>query len=110
MDSVEFCGQVCHSGCSRSSLRIDNQPHARVKCVECHVGPGASSFAKAKLAGTRRVLAVTGHNYSRPIVAGADNCCSARDTCEQCHWPEQFHGDKIRRIVEYANDEKNTDR
>jgi hypothetical protein len=33
----------------------------------------------------------------------------ARDTCEQCHSPEQFHGDKVRRIVEYADDEKNTE-
>src|SRR6185295_1535895 len=32
----------------------------------------------------------------------------ARDTCEQCHWPEQLNGDKIARIAEYADDEKNT--
>jgi hypothetical protein len=33
----------------------------------------------------------------------------ARDVCEQCHWPEKFHGDKIRRVVEYAEDEANTE-
>src|SRR6185503_15287021 len=43
------------------------------------------------------------------IVATADKLLSARDTCERCHWPELFHGDKVRRIVEYANDEKNTE-
>jgi hypothetical protein len=42
-------------------------------------------------------------------VATADKLLSARDTCEQCHWSEQFHGDKVRRVVEYANDEKNTE-
>ena len=72
-------------------------------------GPGATSFAKAKLAGTRRVLAVTFGTYPRPIKAAPDQLLPARDTCEQCHWSEQFHGDKVRRIVEYANDEKNTE-
>ena len=109
MDSVGFCGQVCHTPMGPEFVAHENQPHARVKCVECHVGPGASSFAKAKLAGTRRVLAVALGTYPRPIVAAADKLLSAGDTCEQCHWSEQFHGDKVRRIVEYANDEKNTE-
>ena len=37
------------------------------------------------------------------------NLRPARDTCEQCHWPEKFHGDKVEVIREYANDEKNTE-
>src|SRR5476651_1936555 len=83
-------------------------PHANVKCVDCHVGSGASSFAKAKLAGTRRVLAVARGNYPRPVAASPAQLLPAGETCEQCHWPQQFHGDKVRRIVEYADDEKNT--
>ncbi|MEO8257297.1 MAG: hypothetical protein ABI868_08130 [Acidobacteriota bacterium] len=63
--------------------------------VSCR--PGTSSFAKAKLAGTRRVLAVAFGNYPRPIVASADQLLAAGDTCEQCEWPEQFHGDTVRR-------------
>ena len=109
MDSVGFCGQVCHTPMKPEFVAHDNQPHAHVRCVACHVGPGATSFARAKLAGTRRVLAVTLGNYPRPIVATADKLLSARDTCEQCHWSAEFHGDKVRRIVEYANDEKNTE-
>jgi hypothetical protein len=109
MDTVGFCGQVCHTPMQPEFVAHENQPHAQVTCVACHVGPGATSFAKAKLAGTRRVLAVTFGNYPRPIVAAADQLLAARDTCERCHWPEQFHGDKIRKIVEYANDEKNTE-
>ena len=58
MDSVGFCGQVCHTPMKPEFVAHDEQPHARVTCVACHVGPGATSFAKAKLAGTRRVLAV----------------------------------------------------
>ena len=109
MDSVGFCGQVCHTPMKPEFVAHDDQPHAQVACVACHVGPGATSFAKAKLAGTRRVLAVTFGNYPRPIVAAPDKLLPAGDTCERCHWPEQFHGDTVRRIVEYANDEKNTE-
>jgi hypothetical protein len=109
LDSPQFCGQVCHTVMKPEFVAHESQPHARVKCVECHVGPGASSFAKAKLAGTRRVLAVTFHSYPQPIVAAADKLLSARDTCERCHWSEKFHGDKVRRIAEYADNEKNTE-
>jgi hypothetical protein len=33
----------------------------------------------------------------------------ARDTCERCHWPERFHGDEVRTIREYAEDEANSE-
>ena len=36
-----------------------NSPHARVNCVECHIGPGAGWFVKSKLSGVRQVFAVT---------------------------------------------------
>ncbi len=108
MDTPQFCGQVCHTAMKPEFVAHEGRPHAHVKCVECHVGPGASSFASAKLAGTRRLLAVVLGDYPRPIVASAAQLLPARDTCERCHWPEEFHGDKIRRIVEYGDDEKNT--
>jgi hypothetical protein len=55
------------------------------------------------------VIAVARHNYSRPIVAAPDQLVAAVETCEQCHWPNEFHGDKIRQVYEYADDEKNTE-
>jgi hypothetical protein len=109
MDSVPFCGQACHTAMEPEFVAHEVGAHAHVKCVDCHVGPGASSFAAAKLAGTRRLFAVTFHTYPRPIVASPDQLIPARETCEQCHWPEAFHGDRIRRVVEYADDEKNTE-
>jgi hypothetical protein len=63
----------------------------------------------SKLAGTRRLVAAMRGTYSRPIVPSADQLLPAHDTCERCHWPEQFHGDKIRRVSEYADNEKNTE-
>src|ERR1700720_1001807 len=51
MDSVGFCGQVCHTAMKPELVAHAGNPHARVACVECHVGAGATSFVKAKLAG-----------------------------------------------------------
>jgi hypothetical protein len=108
MDSVQFCTGACHTPMKPESVAHEGGAHANVRCVDCHVGPGASSFAQAKLSGTRRLLAVARGNYARPIVASAEQLLPAHDTCEQCHWPQLFHGDKVRRIVEHADDEKNT--
>jgi hypothetical protein len=32
----------------------------------------------------------------------------ARETCEHCHWPQKFHGDKFLVRTKYQSDEKNT--
>jgi nitrate/TMAO reductase-like tetraheme cytochrome c subunit len=109
MDSPQFCGQVCHTVMKPEFTAYQDGPHSRVTCVQCHIGPGASWFAKSKVSGARQVLAVTFHTYSRPIPSPVQNLRPARDTCEQCHWPEKFHGDKVRRIYEFAADEKNTE-
>src|SRR4051812_26542514 len=109
MDSPQFCGLACHNVMKPEYVAYQDGPHSRVACVECHVGSGATSFAKAKVSGLRRVLALSTHSYSRPITGPVRGMEPARETCEQCHWPEKFHGDKIRRIAEYANDEKNTE-
>ncbi|HUR35095.1 MAG TPA: NapC/NirT family cytochrome c [Vicinamibacterales bacterium] len=109
MDSVQFCGQVCHDVMKPEFQAYQDGPHSRVTCVQCHIGPGASFFAKAKISGMRQVLAVARNSYSRPIASPVQNLRPAREVCEQCHWPEKFHGDKIRRVYEYGDDEKNTE-
>lgn len=55
------------------------------------------------------MIAVALGTYPRPIVAPVEQLLAARDTCEGCHWPEQLHADKIHRVTEYADDEKNTE-
>ena len=109
MDSVEFCGQACHRVMKPEFVAHQEGPHARVACVKCHIGPGAAGFAKAKMSGTRQLLAVARNSYTRPIPTPVRSLNPAPDTCEQCHWPEKYHGDKVRRIYDYAEDEKNTE-
>jgi hypothetical protein len=109
MDSVGFCGTVCHGVMKPEYASYQDAPHARVACVTCHIGPGAASFAEAKLSGMRRVLGVIRQNYPRPIPPPVRSMRPARDTCEGCHWAEQQHGDRINRVVEHADDEANTE-
>ena len=108
MDTVSFCGEVCHTPMKPEFVAHQGQPHANVPCVDCHVAPGAPGFSRAKMSGTRRLLALARNSYSRPIVASADQLVSPAQTCERCHWPQESHGDRIRRVVEFADDEKNT--
>ena len=108
MDSKEFCGLSCHTVMAPEYGAYENSPHSRVECVQCHIGPGAGWFVRAKLSGMRQVFAVTFHTYSRPIPSPVKYLRPARDTCEQCHWPQRFSGDKFILKTNYKDDEKNT--
>jgi NapC/NirT cytochrome c family protein len=107
VDSVAFCGQVCHTVMQPEFVAHQTGSHANVKCIDCHAGPGAMSFASAKAAGTRRVLAVLRGTYATPIVPEPKQLPMAVQTCEQCHSSARFRGERIQRIVEYADNEKN---
>jgi hypothetical protein len=108
MDSPSFCGQLCHAVMRPEFTAYKRSPHARVPCVQCHIGPGASWFVKSKIAGLRQVYAIMAKTYSRPIPTPIEQLRPARDTCEQCHWPEKFHQDKLKTITHYKNDRNNT--
>jgi len=109
MESSEFCGQVCHTTMEPQYSAYQAWPHARVACAECHVGPGAGALVESKLAGARQLFHVVTRRVPTPVPTPAQSLRPARETCEQCHWPEKFHGDKTRIIREYANDEANTE-
>jgi nitrate/TMAO reductase-like tetraheme cytochrome c subunit len=108
MDTTTFCGKTCHTVMAPEYSAYQSSPHARVECVECHIGPGAGWFVRSKLSGLRQVFAVTFHTYSRPIPSPVKYLRPARETCEQCHWPQRFSGDKLIYKTNYKDDEKNT--
>ena len=107
-DSVSFCGQLCHSVMNAEFTAYQQSPHARVACVDCHVGSGATWYVKSKLSGARQVYAATFNTFPRPIPTPVHNLRPAQDTCEQCHWPKKFYGGQLKVFTHYANDEKNT--
>jgi hypothetical protein len=108
METVQFCGQTCHQVMMPEYTAYQRSPHARVACVECHIGAGANWFVRSKLSGSYQVLAVSFNLYPRPIPTPVHNLRPAQETCEQCHWPEKFSGDKLVIKTKYADDEKNS--
>src|SRR5208283_455678 len=109
-DSVQFCGQLCHSVMSPELTAYRASPHARVACVECHVGSGAGWYVKSKLSGIRQVYYTALGTYPRPIPTPVHNLRPASDTCEQCHWPKKFWGAQLKSFTHYGSDEQNTPR
>ncbi|HVO11338.1 MAG TPA: NapC/NirT family cytochrome c [Vicinamibacteria bacterium] len=109
MDSTPFCGAACHSVMRPEYTTYQRSPHARVKCVECHIGAGANWFVKSKLSGSWQLVAVTFDLYPRPIPVPVHNLRPARETCEQCHWPQKFVGDRFQVNTHYQEDEANTE-
>jgi hypothetical protein len=108
MDSTSFCGQACHSVMAPEYTAYQRSAHASVRCAECHIGPGAGWFVKSKLSGSWQLAAVTFNLYPTPIPTPVHNLRPARETCEQCHWPSKFVGDRLKVIDGSQDDEKNT--
>ncbi len=107
-ESVAFCGLTCHTVMQPEYTAYQDSPHARVKCVDCHIGPGAGWYARSKLSGLYQVYAVIANVYPRPIPTPIKDLRPAQETCEQCHWPKQFYGAKQREFDHYFYDKANT--
>lgn len=107
-ESVTFCGQACHFVMKPEFIAYQASPHAKVRCVECHVGGGPEAYARAKFTGMRQLYGVITGNFSRPIHTPVLNMRPANETCAKCHWPEKFHGDVLRVFSHYGYDEKNS--
>lgn len=108
-ESVAFCGSTCHTVMEPEKVAHQRSPHARVRCVECHVGPGARWYLRSKLTGAHQLWAVVTDSYPRPIPVPIESLRPARETCEHCHWPEQ-HADvqRLKTRVVFLPDDANT--
>jgi hypothetical protein len=109
MESTEFCGQACHTVMQPEATAHARSPHSKVACAECHIGAGADWFVKSKISGSWQLIAVTFDLYPTPIPSPVHNLRPARDTCEECHTPTKFTGDRLKVRTHYADDETNTE-
>lgn len=107
-ESVQFCGETCHTVMQPENVAYHNGSHARVACVECHIGAGATWFVKSKLSGSYQVYSVIADKYSKPIPTPVKNLRPAQETCEQCHWPSKFVGNLDRTYNYFLPDATNT--
>jgi hypothetical protein len=105
-NSPKFCGTTCHT-MPPQSVSYLKSPHANVTCEECHIGRAAlTDQLMRKSQALREIRDTVFHLYTYPIYAEALR--PALDTCEKCHKPEAFLGDKFRTITHFQNDTQNT--
>jgi nitrate/TMAO reductase-like tetraheme cytochrome c subunit len=106
MDSPHFCGSSCHVMAPQWAA-YQESPHSHVDCVDCHVGSGMKSYVQAKVNGTKQLIEVTFHTWPTPIRATLNGLRPARETCEECHTPAKFIGEKLLVKTTFGDDEKN---
>ncbi|MCA9932585.1 MAG: NapC/NirT family cytochrome c [Anaerolineales bacterium] len=105
-NSSEFCGTTCHTMPPEYSA-YQRSPHARVACVECHIGRDVVTTQFSRKAGDlRHVYLTLTQDYEFPIFSRAMR--PARESCETCHFPEKFSDDSLREIQSYESDQANT--
>jgi nitrate/TMAO reductase-like tetraheme cytochrome c subunit len=109
MGTHQFCGQACHTMHPEFSA-FANATHSRLECVECHVAPGAAGWVASKASGVRQLFETVANTYPRPIPSAMESnrLVPATETCENCHWSQQFGAVRLRLITNYAEDERNT--
>jgi hypothetical protein len=108
-ESNEFCGMLCHSVMEPEYVAYQESAHSRVTCVECHVGSGADWYVKSKLSGLYQVYSVTFNKFPTPIETPIHSLRPARETCEECHWPEKFYSHRLHNEKHYLADLNNTE-
>ena len=114
MDSPEFCGRSCHV-MKPEWTAYQISPHSHVACVDCHIGAGAQAFVNAKVNGTKQLIEISFHplahfapkiipDYPTPIPSPVTSLRAAQYTCEACHSPAHFYGDKLLVKSSFADD------
>ena len=95
MEGPKFCGTACHDVMGPEWATYQESPHANVRCVDCHVGEGFQALVDSKINGLWQIVSATFDLYERPIPTPVHQLRPARETCQKCHWPDKFYGDRI---------------
>ena len=95
MESAEFCGTTCHTTMEPEYAAYQVSAHARVAACRAMSGraPARSSNRRSPARGSSGSCSPT--TCRRPVPAPVRTMRPARETCENCHWPEKSHGDKL---------------
>ncbi len=104
-DSNVFCAETCHTPMEPQGVAHQESAHARVDCVECHIGTGGTSWVRAKVNGVSQLWSVLTGEFERPIHTPVE---TAEGVCEECHWSEDFKGQKFINATHYLTDEANS--
>lgn len=105
-NSPPFCGTTCHT-MPPEYIAYQVSPHARVSCVECHIGRTFVGNAFTRKAGDlMHVVRYSSNQYTFPLYASEMQ--PARESCEKCHWPEKFSDDKVVTVKHYSDNTDNS--
>ncbi|MCC7446709.1 MAG: NapC/NirT family cytochrome c [Anaerolineae bacterium] len=104
-NSTQFCGITCHTMPPEYSTYLVS-PHARVLCVDCHIGRDLIAVQAFRKVGHLRLVAATlFESYEYPI--RTSEMRPARETCELCHFPEKFANDSLRTLNRFETNRQN---
>lgn len=103
-NSNAFCANVCHAVHPEEPKAHAASFHARVNCVECHMGRIHTLQAMALKPTHVGELWGMIAGYERPVTT--HSLRPARESCEACHWPSARHADTLRVKVRYGEDAK----
>jgi hypothetical protein len=67
-----------------------------------------SWYVKSKISGAPQVFALWFRTYSTPIPTPLKNLRPARETCEECHWPEKFYGAQLMQYPYFRYNKQNS--
>jgi nitrate/TMAO reductase-like tetraheme cytochrome c subunit len=106
-NSDAFCASMCHSVHPEEIASHKTASHARVRCVECHMGRNSTlKLITMKPAHFKELWGMI-VGYERPLHASGMR--PAREACEACHFPQAEHHDSIALIKRYGTDAKSTE-
>ncbi len=106
-NSDEFCAVMCHSVHPEESASHNTSAHARVHCVECHMGRNSTlKLISMKPTHFKELWGMIA-GYERPLHASGMR--PAREACESCHWPQTEHHDSLTVNKRYGTDPKSSE-
>ena len=108
-NSVGFCSNTCHDVHPEETAAYQDSYHAEVKCTECHMGRlGTLRGIVLKAGHFRHLPEVIFKNYERPLRSVTMR--PASESCEMCHYPPAFHGDRLINLLRFGLGESSAER
>lgn len=108
VESVPFCGEVCHVVMEPEHTTFHNSPHAGITCASCHVGSGFKWFVRTKIYGAIELYSLALNKFERPLSCPVENLRPANETCGECHWRQKDFGQVMRTKTRYLTDKKSS--
>ncbi len=106
--SNQFCGVVCHSVMEPQFEAYPLDAHAKLSCVDCHVGEGAKGAFKAKWHGLYKVYSLAFDKFPQPLRADPHYLPSVEESCLKCHENDESLSDVAKTFHHYLSDKENT--